>query len=317
VQLGKVESVEIKRFRVGVLFAAVAMVATGCMALKNAPSGGGATTVSSYTIGPLNLAPMGQPGSESETTQSNVSRPAGAFGITSMDFDLVDASGTPVARDMAHLHHALLMNAAHTDVLCPGREERFSGAGAERTPLRLPSPYAYLVGANDRWDSLWHIMNLSDMPMQVYIKYTIGYQTGANASNTRNVVPYFADVTGCGNSVFNVPGNGGPDSMYSKARTWNAPTDGIMVYAGGHLHGGGVDLTLHDGLSGAECVMTAHYDTPGMMGMMDPPLSIDTCPAHNLVVKGQPYTLTARYDNSMPYTDVMGISIAYVWPGRQ
>jgi hypothetical protein len=54
-----------------------------------------------------------------------------------------------------------------------------------------------------------------------------------------------------------------------------------------------------------------------MMGMMDPPMSIDPCPAHNIVVKGQPYTLTARYDNSMPYTDVMGIAIAYIWPGTQ
>lgn len=308
-----------RQLRVGVMFAAVALLSTGCVALTNAPSGGGTKSVSSYTIGPLNLAAMGQPGSESDTTKSNVPRPAGSFGITSMDFDLVDASGTPIPRHMAHLHHVLLMDSAHTDVLCPGREERFSGAGAERTPLRLPNPYAYLVGSSDRWDSLWHVMNLSTMPMQVYIKYTVGYETGANASNTRNVVPYFADVTGCGGSVYNVPGNGGMGSTYSKARTWNAPTDGIMVYAGGHLHGGGVDLTLRDDFTGAKCVMTAHYDTAmGMtMGMMDPPMWIDPCPAHNVVIKGKPYTLTARYDNSQPLTDVMGIAIAYVWPGTQ
>ncbi len=307
-----------KRIWSGVVVGVMALVSTGCMALTNAPSGGGGITTGVYKIGPLNLAAMGQPGSESETTQANVPRPPGNIGIKTMDFDLVDASGNPIPRDMAHLHHALLMNAAHTDVLCPGREERFSGAGAERTPLRLPNPYAYLVGQNDRWDSLWHIMNLSDAPKQVYIQYTIGYQTGATVANTRNVVPYFADVTGCGGSVFNVPGNGGPNSVYTKTLTWNAPTDGIMVYAGGHLHGGGMDLVLHDGFSGAECVMTAHYDMPmGMMGMMDPPTSIDPCPAHNLVVHGKPYTLTAHYDNAQPYTNVMGIALAYVWPGHQ
>jgi hypothetical protein len=304
-----------RRFLISATLGAVALFSTGCVAIVHAPAGGGGITTGVYRIGPLNLAAMGQPGSESETTQSNVPRPAGAIGIKTMDFDLVDASGTPIPRDMAHLHHALLMDAAHTDVLCAGREERFSGAGAERTPLRLPDPYAYLVGQNDRWDSLWHIMNLSDMPMQVYIQYRVGYQTGATAANTRNVVPYFADVTGCGNSVFDVPGNGGAGSMFSKARTWSAPTDGIMVYAGGHLHGGGVDLTLSDGFSGAKCVMSAHYDMPmGMMGMMDPPTSIDPCPAHNLVLKGKPYTLTARYDNAQPYMSVMGIAIAYVWP---
>ncbi|MBK5289120.1 MAG: hypothetical protein JJE46_11720 [Acidimicrobiia bacterium] len=304
-----------RRFSIMALLGLGSLVAAGCVPLVNAPSGGGAVTTSTYKIGPFNLAALGQPGSESETSKTNVPRPAGAFGVKTMDFDLVDGNGTPIPRHMAHLHHVLLIDSAHTDVLCAGRAERFSGAGAERTPLRLPDPYAYLVGANDRWDSLWHVMNMSDMPMTVYIQYKVGYQTGATAANTRNVVPYFADVTGCGGSVFNVPGNGGMGSVYTKSRTWNAPTDGIMVYAGGHLHGGGIDLTLRDGFSGAQCVMTAHYDMPmGMMDGMHPPMSIDPCPAHNLVIKGKPYTLTARYDNSQPYIDVMGIALAYIWP---
>jgi hypothetical protein len=132
-------------------------------------------------------------------------------------------------------------------------------------------------------------------------------------------------VTGCGNSVFNVPGNGGAGSTYTKARTFTAPWDGVMVYAGGHLHGGGIDLTLKDPATGARCVMTAHYDMPmdemfataADMGMMDPPTMIDPCPAHNLVAAGNTYSLSARYDNSQPYTDVMGIAIAYVWHGHQ
>jgi len=305
--------------------ALLALAATGCVALKNAPAGGGAITTSSFTVGPFNLAATGQPGWESETTQNNVPRPAGAFGIKSMSFDLVDQNGDPVPRHMVHLHHVLLMNAAHQDVLCPGREERFAGAGSERTPLNLADPYAYLVGANDRWDSLWHIMNMDTMPMTVSIKYTVRYQKNATVANSRSVTPFFADVTGCGNSVFNVPGNGGTGSSYTKARTFTAPWDGVMVYAGGHLHGGGIDLTLKDPATGSQCVMTAHYDMPmdemfataADMGMMDPPTMIDPCPAHNLVTAGNTYSLSARYDNSQPYTDVMGIAIAYVWRGHQ
>ena len=77
------------------IVALLALAATGCVALKNAPAGGGAITTSSYTIGPFNLAATGQPGWESETTQTNVPRPAGAFGIKTMSFDLVDQNGEP------------------------------------------------------------------------------------------------------------------------------------------------------------------------------------------------------------------------------
>lgn len=315
----------LKHGRVGVIVGLVALVASGCVALVNAPAGGGAVTTGVYRIGPLNLAAMGQPGWESETSATNVPRPAGAIGIKSVRFDLVDQDGTPIPRANAHLHHVLLINPSHPDVLCPGRPERFAGAGAERTPLDLPDPYAYLVGAGDHWNALWHVMNMTDAPMTAYIQYTVGYQVAADSANTRNVVPFFADVTGCGASVFNVPGDGGMGSVYSKSRTWNAPYDGIMVYAGGHLHGGGIDLTLHDDTTGAQCVMNAHYDMPmpmvfgtaDAMGMMNHPMSVDPCPAHNLVAKGRPYTLTAHYDNSQPYTDVMGISLVYVWPGQQ
>ena len=313
----------IDRLRRVAALATIALLASGCVELLNAPAGGGSVTTGVYKIGPISLAAMGQPGSESNSSAARVPRPPGAIGIKSMHFDLVDAVGEPIARDMLHLHHVLLTNPSRPDVLCPGRAERFAGAGAERTPLDLPDPYAYLVGAGDNWNALWHVMNQSMSAMTVFIQYTVEYQTGANATNTRNVTPYFADVTGCGGSTFGVPGNGGAGSVYTKARTWSAPNDGIMVYTGGHLHEGGIDLTLHDDTFGGECVMKAHYDMAmapapaDAMGMMNPPTSIDPCPAHTLVVKGLPYTLTAHYDNSKPRMDVMGIALAYVWHGRQ
>ena len=33
------------------------------------------------------------------------------------------------------------------------------GAGMERTPLQIWGPYAYLVGANDQWGSIYNLMN--------------------------------------------------------------------------------------------------------------------------------------------------------------
>ncbi|MGZ4677311.1 MAG: hypothetical protein ACXV8Y_12345 [Acidimicrobiia bacterium] len=301
------------------LIGLVALGAAACVPRRNAPSGGGATVTTTYKLGPLNLAAQGQPGWESQTTQGDIPRPSGAFGLKAASFDLVDENGDPVPRDMVHLHHVLLIDTARQDPLCSNRAEWFTGAGAERTPLSLPDPYAYLVGSGDHWNALWHVMNLGDMPMTVYIKYTLTYQPGANATNTRGVQPYFMDVAGCGNAEFNVPGNGGPGSMYEKSKTWAAPTDGVAVYAGGHLHGGGMNITLQDNGTGSSCTMDAHYSdmTMPMPGMMTPPESIDACPMHNAVVAGQTYTVTARYDNSMPLTGVMGIVLAYVWPGHQ
>ena len=34
---------------------------------------------------------------------------------------------------------------------------------------------------------------------------------------------YFQDVTGCGGSTYDIPGNGGLDSVHSATRSWTAP----------------------------------------------------------------------------------------------
>ena len=204
--------------------AAVLLIAlAGCEPIINAPPGGGQVVQATFTIGPFNLAPEGQAGSESEAAQANVPRPTGAFGIKTMNFDIVDAAGAPVPHSAVHLHHVLLMDNARRDPLC-NRAQRFAGSGSERTPISLPGPYAYMVGASDRWDALWHVMNTSDTARQVYIQYTIGYQPGATAQNTRAVTPFFLDITGCGNSVYDVPGDGGPGSVFTSTRSWGATT---------------------------------------------------------------------------------------------
>jgi hypothetical protein len=93
-----------------------------------------------------------------------------------------------------HLHHIVMTTSAHQDRLCPGRRERFIGAGMERTPINLWGPYAYLVGAGDQWgsSSIYHLMNETPpgTPAKtVYIQYTLSYQPGANATNSRPVQP--------------------------------------------------------------------------------------------------------------------------------
>jgi hypothetical protein len=293
--------------------AVLLVVFAACEPIVNAPPGGGQVVQGTYRIGPFNLAPDGQAGSESNSTRANVPRPAGAFGLKTIDFDIVDAAGNPVPHTAVHLHHVLLMNPAHTDAFC-NRSERFAGSGSERTPISLPDPYAYMVGANEQWNALWHIMNMTTTPQQVYIQYKVGYQPGATAQNTRGVTPFFLDVTGCGNSEYDVPGNGGAGSVHTNTRSWTVPWDGYHVTAGGHLHGGGIDITLRNDTTGAACTMTAHYEHTHPH---DAPGAITRCPVHERIEQGQRFSVTSRYDNSEPHPGVMGIVLSYAWRGNQ
>jgi hypothetical protein len=302
-----------RRIALALALACLALIAAGCEQLVNAPPGGGETVTQTFRYGPFTLGPgdevMGSP-------SSGMPRPVGSFGLKGAKFDVVDQSGTPVSVHDVHLHHIVMTTSARQDQLCSGRRERFIGSGMERTPINLWGPYAYLVGASDRWGSIYHLMNETapGTPAKtVYIQYTLSYQPGANATNSRPVIPYFMDVTGCGNSTFDVPGNGGPGSVYTKSRSWTAPADGMAIFAGGHLHDGGIDITVKDAAPGSpSCTgVAAYHEDPHHLA------SINPCVMHEKVIAGHNYTVTARYDNSQPYNDVMGIVLAYVWWGSQ
>ena len=183
---------------------------------------------------------------------------------------------------------------------------RISGRPASAAALRMRGPTSRSMAAAHRCRTTRR--------REVYIQYTVGYQPGATAQNTRAVTPFFLDVTGCGNSTYDVPGDGGPGSVHTRSRTWTAPWDGYLVTAGGHLHGGGIDIAIRDDADGLECKMVAHYDHPHPD---DAPSSITTCPTHEQIGAGQTFTVTSRYDNSEPHEDVMGIVLAYGWRGTQ
>lgn len=304
----------IRRLAVLAATAALLVTAGACEPIRNAPPGGGAESVDTYRVGPFDLAPAGQPGSDDQGWGTNIPRPDGAFGMKSIEFRVVEADGTPVPHGDMHLHHIVMMNSARQSQNCSNWPERFAGTGSEMTPTDLADPYAYLVGAGDRWSATWHIMNESSEAKEVYIEYEIGYQPGATTENTRGVTPFFLDVTGCGNSEYDVPGNGGPGSVHTTSRTWNAPWDGLLVRSEGHVHGGGIDISLEHEPSGDTCTMVAKYGHSHPHGA---PGEITDCTAHNRFERGDRYTVTARYDNDEPVAGAMGIVMAYAWEGTQ
>lgn len=286
--------------------------AAGCQPLENAPPGGGETLTETFRYGPFTLGP----GDDAEGSPSaGMPRPAGDFGLKVAQFDIVEEDGTPVPPHAVHLHHIVMTTDARQDQLCPSRRERFMGSGSERTPLVLWGPYTYLVDADDKWGSLYHVMNTTPPgtpEKTVYIEYTLQYQPGADASNSRPVDPYFQDVTGCGNSTYDIPGDGGPNSVHTKSRSWPAPQDGMAVFSGGHLHKGGIDISLDDSTAGTNfCTGPASYNAHGHLARIKP------CLIHEKVKAGNQFTVTSRYDNSKPEQDVMGIMLTYVWWGTQ
>jgi hypothetical protein len=291
----------------------VMLGAVACEPLRNAPPGGGETVTTTFRLGPFTLGPGGE---VMGSPRTGVPRPSGAFGLKSARFDIVDQNGAPVSVHDVHLHHIVLTTTARDDRLCPGRPERFVGSGMERTPVDLWGPYTYLVGASDQWGAIYHVMNETPAgtpAKTVYIQYTLGYEPGANATNSRPVTPLFQDVTGCGPSTYDIPGDGGPGSVHIARREWQSPRDGMAIFAGGHLHDGGIDIRLLDTTADVtlcKAVATYHEDPRHLA-------SINPCVIHEKVVAGHTYRVAARYDNSMPYQDVMGIMLTYVWWGTQ
>ena len=64
--------------------------------------------------------------------------------------------------------------------------------------------------------------------------------------------------------------------------------------------------------SGPACTGTATYHkNPYHLAAINP------CILHEKVTAGHNHTAAARYDNSQPWQDVMGIMLTYVWWGTQ
>ncbi len=276
---------------------------TGFGTIIDDDTAAGVTTVA-YTIGPFNLAPEGQPGDQNESSAS-ITRPPGHIGITGMRFDLIDSAGNSVGHNDGHLHHIVTLDLSRPDPLCPTLPfNRFGGGGMEKTPLVLPDPYVYEVGASDAWSALWHVMNMSNSSKTYYIEYEIDYVT--NLTNKRPVKSYYYDVDNCwGDSEFNVPGTGGPGSVFTKQINYTAPRNGTRVATGGHFHEGGIDVALKQGAT-TVCLATPTY----VEGMLH---AISACSGEVSVVAGQNLNVTVRYENDEPIAGAMGIMVSYVW----
>jgi plastocyanin len=255
--------------------------------------------------------------------------------ITNMSVDVVDADGTPVPINRLMLHHIVFSTIGRPSPTCnqftafdsktkvPGLAEQFYAAGEERNKLALPPGYGYRLRANDQWVMTWMLMNHKQAPDHAFIQWTVTYDTSPDLTA---VQPYWLDVRNCqADPIYSVPGGGGPGSVYRQTYQMRMPQSGRIVAGGGHVHGGGLDLTISE----PDCSNRTIARLVPAWGEPDHPfyhvypvlhepgpiaMSAFASATGVPVVKGQRILLTSEYDDSRLHDRVMGISMIYVAP---
>ena len=311
--------------RVPILGAVMVLVLTGCFYHQNTPWEGGSfdrpnERTQTFRMGPFNLAGMNEPGWEVRGSFP-MQRPVGDVAIKRIDWSVVDGDGNEVGLELVHLHHIVLINRDSPDPICPSTGARFGGTGSELTPLVLPGDFAYRADAGDEWGSTFHIMSSSMTPAEdVYVQYEVKYEPITAESDFKFTTPYFLDVTGCwdnSGSLYDVPGGGAPGSFHVASKTYTAQRDGTAVFTGGHIHAGGIDISLMRDVTDEDyCTATAHY-VPGTGHATHPTMGaihkISTCLQSSVVNAGETFTLRSRYDHEHETLKAMGIMLSHVY----
>jgi plastocyanin len=247
--------------------------------------------------------------------------------VVAMRADIFDLLGNPVPHTDVMLHHVVFAKLGTPEATCSsftdfdGRTsnisvERFYAEGEEHAALSLPEPYGYPNRGTDQWALVYMLMNHHARKSVVQVRYTLSYATGEQRTAVK---PLWLDVRNCrADPVFNVPGTGGPGSTYKEVWDYRLPLSGLLVFGGGHLHGGGISLDVSDTSCGS---LFTSYPTWG--GIEPRPVLHEPGPRHMTefsdpagrpVQAGDTLRLTATYDNSRPHVRVMGISMVFLAP---
>jgi plastocyanin len=303
-------------------------------ALMAVPAGASAEVkVHTQTVGPITVG-----GYEVQQNVRLAPHPNVDGKVTRMEVDVVDGPGPnaqPVPINRLMLHHIVFANLNRQDATCDSilgfderpnsmlSSERFYAAGEERAKMVLPPGYGYELHKNHTWGLLYMFMNHRPQTDTAWIQYKMTVATGSDEP-PNEVTPYWLDVENCrADPVYDVPGTKKPGSKHRKSSDVVMPESGRIVAGGGHVHGGAYKLTLTkpgcDGQRIGESVPTwgkkSHpfykvrpvLHEPGPIAMSGF-LSQTGIP----VAKGEAIRLNSIYDNSLPHTRVMGISIVYV-----
>ncbi|HEX2086498.1 MAG TPA: hypothetical protein VHF89_12500 [Solirubrobacteraceae bacterium] len=299
----------------------------GTLVLVLPPAAGARQRTITKTFGPVGIGPYAV---KYRTSRFPAPRVNGH--VVRMHARVVDRNGEqmPVSRMM--LHHLTFKDIGPAgrpryDVsYCKGKlGRRFYGTGEEDRELVFPPGYGYRVRERDRWDANWMLMNHGPKSDKAWIEYTV---TVDDSPSVVGVQAYWVGVTdGCGiDPIFDVPGTGAPGSVHRESAPWTVPRSGRVVVAGGHMHGGAIDVALEQPRCGDRRMFVSHplYGHPDhdyyrvLPNLHEPgPISssLITTPTGVPVRKGERLRITTDYSADVMHVRAMGIMHVYLAPG--
>jgi len=261
-----------------------------------------------FTVGPV-IVPAGQ---MLMGTLNNVPKPSVAgssYAINFIEFAVIDENNNRIPIEDVYLHHLYLYYSDNNNT------NWFAAIGAEsqQDNITIPSPYGVVIPSGAQWTIGYDLINTwgraSCANISVNLQYTIGWFTPD--ATTKPSFFFLFDVTN-GSTTFNVPGNGGPGSVYTKNFTWNwskfnfPPVE--LIFLIGHLHIGSINITFADVTGGQNkifCQATPVYNENNYV------VSLGSCMPYYTFKSGGEYQLVANYDNSKAYEQVMAMWIGY------
>lgn len=323
------------RVRLGAALAAVAVLAAGTVAgssaeaADDAPVHAGHGTVTEMkparpgaaprpAVSEMKIGPFVLPAAPAGAVHGNnqpipvISKPCEGCFITAVEPDLAMADGSRA--DMADgvmLHHMVIFEPGRPDPTC-GRSgigalgRRIFAAGDERTAFRLPEGFGFKVDSG-RWTGIAELMNHSAQPQTVYLTAKVTH-VPADTAGMKPVTPVWLDVANCSDSQYAVPAG-----KSATPWTWTSNLTGRIVEAGGHVHAGGVGLTLDNATTEARiCSSRAGYGRGTHAGMVT---SMSVCSWDSLgtVRKGERLQITSLYDSPAAMGGVMGIMLLAIY----
>lgn len=183
-------------------------------------------------------------------TQTAILQPCKDCLITFMQAGLEYPNGTYANTDTGiMLHHIVMFESGNRDAACSKLPARFFASGNERTPIDLTvngtSKTGYYIKPNASMGLLTELMNeledTRDVTVTVNFEYIPGMPANFTALNS-----WWLDVTGaCGGSDEPVPAP--PNDVifnYTSPTNYTTTYSGTIVGMGGHMHDGGVLLTV-------------------------------------------------------------------------
>ncbi|KAF1989519.1 hypothetical protein K402DRAFT_391095 [Aulographum hederae CBS 113979] len=211
------------------------------------------------------------------------------------------------------------------DTVCPIEPQRIFASGNERTPVRMNNKQKYGIKINpiDTFNLIYDLINDGKEDRDFYIAMT--YEV-TNDPSYKPVTMAWIDVTGnCGISYV-MPRQG--KYTLSNAPMWRSTVTGDLLSATGHVHDGGMMVTLAlDGqtiCSSPQIYGRRPHYTEGA-GAMNPGLThisdTGSCADFGQIRRGQRLTIRADYDttrhplNKMmdgSLQEIMGISQVYI-----